>query len=66
MRRRSRPPRSRAIPQRTPSLDCLEGTWVLDTSIDSQTTTSLEYAAASTIDFRDGVWTHRPASAVDG
>src|SRR5262245_34980009 len=54
-----------AIPPRPPSLDCLEGTWVLDTWIDSQTTTSLEYDRSIT-DFRDGVWTHRPASVVGG
>ena len=33
--------------------------------IDSPTTTSLEYARG-TIDFRDGVWTQRRASAVGG
>ena len=54
------------IPDRSPALDCLEGTWVLDTTIDARATTSLEYTVASTIDFRDGVWTHRLGSAVAG
>ena len=39
---------------------------MLDTTIDARATTSLEHTVASTIDFRDGVWTHRLGSAVAG